>query len=61
MKINTNKHTMVGPGGMSCPCCAPQAGSKCGARERKRMKRQALSRFYRGHDKEMKNDLAGDN
>ncbi len=53
MKAQARKHTLHGPGGMSCPCCAPQSGTKAGALCRKKMKRQALKRFYRANEREI--------
>ena len=37
----------VGPGGMACPCCAPQSGSKSTARFRQRLDRKNKRRFER--------------
>lgn len=39
------KYTVAGPGGMSCPCCAPQSGDKYKARARAKVKRQAIKRY----------------
>ncbi len=54
MKSSYKRYTLVGPGGMSCPCCAPMSGNKYAARARVLMKRQAKRReareIARGHD-----------
>ena len=54
MRGNYRKHTKVGHGGISCPCCAPKSGNKYGARARVIMKRQAkraesvfIERYFR--------------
>jgi hypothetical protein len=54
MRSNYRKHTKVGHGGISCPCCAPKSGNKYGARARVIMKRQAkraesvfIERYFR--------------
>ena len=41
MKAYFRKATVVGHGGMSCPCCAPKSGNKYGAAARTVIKRQA--------------------
>lgn len=38
------RYTLVGPGGLSCPCCAPQSGKRGAAKARAKMKRQAKRR-----------------
>ena len=38
---------MVGPGGMTCPCCAPQSGNKYAARARHLMDKQSKRRLER--------------
>jgi len=50
-KAEFRRHSMVGPGGMSCPCCAPQAGNKYAARAVKIIKRQAKRREMRVENK----------
>ena len=44
MKSNYKRYTIVGNGGMNCPCCAPKSGNKYGARARVILKRQAKRR-----------------
>jgi len=38
---------MVGPGGMTCPCCAPKSGNKYAARARQLMDKQSKRRLER--------------
>ena len=51
MNAYFRKATMVGHGGMSCPCCAPKSGNRYGAAARTLMKRQARLRLGRIIDK----------
>ncbi len=44
MKAAYKKFTLVGPGGINCPCCAPMSGNRYAARARVIMKRQAKRR-----------------
>lgn len=44
-KNEYKRYTMVGPGGLNCPCCGPQSGNKYAARARAQCKRQAKKRF----------------
>ena len=44
MKALYKRHTLVGVGGLSCPCCAPQSGNKYAAKARTMLKRQAKRR-----------------
>ena len=57
MKSLIRKHTLVGPGGMKCSCCAPQSGTKAGAKCRHAMKRNGLTRFYRINDRELSKEM----
>jgi hypothetical protein len=41
VKAYFRRATVVGHGGMSCPCCAPKSGNKYGAAARTVIKRQA--------------------
>lgn len=38
------RFTCVGPGGINCPCCAPDSGNKYRAKARKKIKRQAIKK-----------------
>ena len=52
MKALHKRHTLVGVGGLNCPCCAPQSGNKYAAKARTILKRQAKRRFDRQVNRE---------